>query len=243
MTYLEWETKVYEDFPQNMVAEVEAFLAKESERDYYGPFICEGVYQSNLFFPLQRRQEMAKMLQIAEKVGPRVVMEIGCDKGGSLYHWCKLRPKTVIACEIRGIPYQAAFNKAFPNIDFAWWERSSYPAPTLLVDRSGSPTIDVLFIDGDKTGMYEDFMAYLPLMSPKGVVFLHDIKDDKGPREAFEKIKGRGFRTEEIIDVTESTEALARGVAGLPPANPHEAWLRHWKGMSCGVGVVYLEKK
>lgn len=236
-SYLEWEAKVYETFPQNMVAEIEVFLARESERDYYGPFICEDVYRSNLFFPLQRRQEMARMLEIAERAGPRVIAEIGCDKGGGLYHWCKLRPQFVVACEIRGIPYQAAFNKAFPNINFVWMERSSRPAPMLQV------LINVLFIDGDKVGMYDDFMAYLPLMNPKGVVFLHDIKDDKGPKEAFEKIKGRGFRTEEIINITESTEALARGVAGLPPTNPHEAWLRHWKGRSAGVGVVYLEKK
>lgn len=237
MTYLEWEKKVYEDYPQNMVAEIEHFLSTESSRaNYYGPSIFEGVYRSNLFFPLQRRLEMARMLEIAERVRPQVIMEIGCDKGGSLYHWSKLRPQLMIACEIRGIPYQSAFAKAFPNVQFAWMERSSRPAPNLKMK------INVLFIDGDKSAMLEDFDAYLPLMHSKGVVFLHDIQDG-GPRRAFELIKGRGYRTEMIIDITESTEALARAEAGVPPANPHEAWLRHWRGRSCGVGVVYLEKK
>jgi hypothetical protein len=103
----------------------------------------------------------------------------------------------------------------------------------------------VLFIDGDKLGFLADFETGKLLVREGGIIFMHDIQDDfpGGPRSAFEEVKRQGYRTAEIIDVEDSREALKREQAGIPSSCPHESWLRHWAGRSCGVGVIYLDGK
>lgn len=214
-------------FPLGMVEEIAEFLAKDAERES-GRTIYPEVFASNLFFPLQRQAEMVEMLLTAKTREPKAVMEIGADKGGSLYHWCKCLPSVqrVIACEIRGTPYKQHFEQAFPHIAFQWVE-----GPSLPVQVAGP--LDVLFIDGDKRLFAEDFDAYRPLMSDSGLVFMHDINERGGPRNAFERCKKLGYQCREIIDTSDYD--LADG------NTPHEGWLRHWRGRSCGVGVVYME--
>jgi len=229
------------DFPPNMLTDIEQFLIEDIRREP-GKDLYEEVFRHPTFFPLQRRGEMAAMIRIARSVSPQIVMEIGADKGGGLYHWVKCLPtvKTVIACEIRGLPYLPAFAFAFPNVLFQGIPQSSRPVSDNLI----SP-IDVLFIDGDKLGFVKDFDAYLPYMNPYGVVFLHDVTDTHkgGPGEAFATLIRRGYRNDIIVNHDDTNDALRREIMGIPPANPHEGWLRHWRGKSCGVGVIYLDGK
>ena len=99
--------------------------------------------------------------------------------------------------------------------------------------------IDILFIDGDKSHFDTDFYTYMSVMSPKGIVFMHDITDD-APGAAYRRVCSTGFRHSEIIDKTDSVKASWQEEAGEPAKSPHEGWLRHWKGSSCGVGVIYM---
>jgi predicted O-methyltransferase YrrM len=228
-----------------MVEEIELILANDAERPG-GQDTYLHVFESSMFFPLQRRREMARMMQIARSINPKIVYEIGADKGGGLYHWCKSLPNVqrVIACEIRGTPYRRAFERAFRHIDFVWVEDSSYDPRTVehVLRQLGDDRFDILFIDGDKTAFDRDFDSYLPMMSPYGLVFMHDIQDE-APAVGYKKALRLGYEHDEIIDTTESSEALARAAAGIPATCPYEDWLRYWKGRSCGVGVVYLAKK
>lgn len=224
---------------------VEQFLAEDYLRPP-GHDVYQDCFDSPWFFPLQRREELRRMVQIARSINPTTVMEIGADKGSGLYHWCKALPtvKRVIACEIRGTPYASAFQSAFKHLQFLWLSgdsQGSFTKKTVCEFMLPSSLIDMLFIDGDKLGFVEDFDAYLPLMNPHGVVFMHDVTD-REPQRAFLTIQARGYRTETIIDRTDTDEAMGRAAKGIPPASAHEGWLRHWHGRSCGVGVVYLEK-
>lgn len=191
--------------------------------------------------------------------GPATVMEIGADKGGGVWSWCHELPvHNMIACEKRGTPYAEAFEAAFPAIDFHWVDLSSQdPFAVRGIERwLGKRRIDVMFIDGDKGAMLKDFHTYLPLMNPQGVVFFHDI-NERGPmRDAFEDVKManrfqlHSYKTEEIIDKSDWLAVLkkeaehVRQGASLNDMHklftPHENWLRHWAGRSCGVGVVWL---
>jgi hypothetical protein len=224
------------DFPEGMVEEIERFLAVQATQER-GMDVYPAVFETNAFFPLQRIGEVAAMMQVARTISPTTVMEIGADKGGSLYHWIMCLPtvRNIIACEVRGCPYQHAFSRAFPDVSFLWVERASLPPPRLSVP------IDVLFIDGDKGGFLQDFDAYLPMMATPGIVFMHDVQDKGPPRSAFEKVVQRGYRTEVLLNKMDTHHALRRHMRGYKPATPHEAWLRYWKGTSCGVGVVYLD--
>lgn len=251
-------------FPTEMMPEIERFFREdhpknlETKRQVPECLLYHRVFQSSLFFPLQRQTELYRMLEIANSLHPRTIMEIGADKGGGLYHWCMLDSvRSVIACEIRGLPYRHLFEQAFPHISFTWIDGSSYdPGNREKVRLSialdpitpHGKGIDVLFIDGDKTAFRTDFDTYYPLMSRPSVVFLHDINADapadydnpRTPRGAYESIFRNNYRCSEFVDLTNTHEALDRARRGVVSASPHEGWLRFWKGRSCGVGIVRL---
>lgn len=244
------------DFPEGFLANVTKFFESESSRKP-GQNLYPEVFETELFFPLQRQRELARMMQIARSKNPVTVMEIGADKGGGLYHWCKCLPtvRNVIACEIRGLPYRTLFEAAFPHIRFLWLEESSHASQCVkkvrewvgaLAVRSDHPDqdlIDCLFIDGDKGAFMADFYAYGPMMRSDGIVFMHDI-NDRPPKTAYELVlRKERLRHEEVIDIADSLEAVDRENRGVPSTGAHEGWLRHWKGASAGVGVIYLGEK
>lgn len=230
-------------FPQGMVEEIEEFLSIDGTRQR-GQDIYPAVFETGLFFPLQRKAELASMMREARRIEPKVIYEIGADKGGGLYHWCKCLPSVerVIACEIRGTPYRHSFEKAFPEIEFLWLEESSYTrkAKSQVMEFLLQDKIDCLFIDGDKAAFETDFETYKDLLSENAIVFMHDIQD-QAPFNAYHTVSQKhGLQTKEIVDTTDWLEESDKMVAGIAPSTNYEGWLRHWKGMSCGVGVLYL---
>lgn len=225
------------DFPPGLLAEWQAFFQTHPQP---ATGICDDVF-AGVKFPLQRKRELAGMLALAAAVKPVTVCEIGADKGGTLYHWCCVpEVRRVIACEVRGLPYRALFEQAFPHIDFLWLGSSSYSTETYqrVRDWLGSGTIDMLFIDGDKSYFDRDFALYAPLVrKPGGLILMHDIMDE---------VTGGAFRAcrtfyqwAQLIDTTESVEAISRARAVVPATSDHEHWLRHWRGCSAGCGVIW----
>lgn len=233
-------------FPDDLLPCIEKFFETDHLRQP-GKDLYPAVFDADVFYPLQRPRELATMMKIARSINPKVVMEIGADKGGGLYHWCKCLPTVtdVFACEIRGLPYASAFEKAFQNIQFLWLPKSSYDPATVdcvskwLREITVQSFIDVLFLDGDKSYYGRDFELYTTMMNPNGIVFWHDIQDCPNIRRDYDKACN-GRRHIEVIDTTEALESLIRKNAGIPSANQHEDWLRYWGGRSCGVGVIWL---
>jgi hypothetical protein len=198
-----------------------------------------------ILFPLQRPREMVEMVRVASEIRPRVLLDIGSDKGGGLWAWLKFLPtlEAVIACEIRGLPYQKQFELAFPKVDFLWLPYSSYKNDTItavedwLAIREPSSSIfkiDVAFLDGDKSWFHKDFEAYKPLMHTDAVVVFHDIQDP-APRSSFELCRSRGTTSSTFIDVDDYTH-----LSGREPKTEHDNWLLHWQGRSCGLGIIHL---
>lgn len=245
-------------FPDTMMPDIERFFAEchvtqFGHRKWCHTHAIDDVFKFNGFFPLQRKRELTWMMQkVAEMLVPTrqddtakllTYMEIGADKAGGLYHWCQFpNVNRVIACEVRGTPYSREFERAFPDVDFLWLPRSSYDQQTLeMVDHylmEQRTPIDVLFIDGDKSHFLTDFELYSPLVNNDGVIFVHDVRDP-GPREAFETIKEMGYTTDVFVDESEAHEVMQRHLSGYEPRDAYEQWLLHWKGSSCGVGVIY----
>lgn len=220
------------DFPKELVPSIERFFKDDKEPE--GQALYPNVFKE-VFFPLQRQTELAHMINEARQLKPKVIYEIGADKGGGLYHWCKcLSPEHMIACEIRGTPYKHLFEKHFPNIHFTWIEGPS----TIINPLIELPPIDILFIDGDKGAFDTDFYNCLPYMNRPSLVFMHDIQDEQ-PRSGFDKV-AKHFKSEVYINIEDTRIALIREAAKLPPENAHEGWLRHWRGQSCGVGIIRL---
>jgi hypothetical protein len=234
-------------WPDNFRESLREFFATEDQRPA-GLDVYDDCFRSPLFFPLQRKRELIKMIQLTRKVvgEPRTVLEVGADKGAGFYHWVKCFPSVqrAIAIEVRGTPYGDVFEQHFPAVTFLWLAESSYDPATVervasfltrAEDQLRMP-LDVIFIDGDKANTIRDCEAYLPLLSPGGLLFIHDVVDEPGV--AFQKL-AHTHKTELIVDVSESREAMGRARQGMPIDSPYEEWLRHWEGQSATVGVVY----
>jgi predicted O-methyltransferase YrrM len=74
-----------------------------------------------------------------------------------------------------------------------------------------SPTIDLLFIDGDHTykGVKQDYEMYSPLVKKGGMIVFHDICDhpampDVEVMKYWKEVK-RGKKTVEFIDLKDKT--------------------------------------
>lgn len=222
------------DFPEGMLEEWELFTSQDRD-------LLE-IFQFGRIFPLQRQAEMLKMLEIEKSIQPTTFMEIGSDKGGSVWAHCKALPslKRVIACEIRGVPYLSFLQKSFPYIEFLGLNESSLTRQCVNKVREwlGPNKIDILFIDGDKAHFSTDMKLYLPLIRSKGIVLMHDIQDGN-TGDAFKRERVR-YHSYEIIDKSDWIKVESNKTNGIMPSTAYENWLDTWKGNSCGVGVIYL---
>jgi hypothetical protein len=239
----QWNKKPWlfgeQPWPDNFLEECRRFFEDVEPGLEPGLDLYPEVFETPLFFPLQRQRELGAIIRLARPLKPKVVMEIGADKGGGLYHWCKCFPsvRKAVAIEIRGLPYGRLFEQAFPDTAFCWLECSSYAQSTVKCVRGllHEDLVDVLFIDGDKLGTRKDYDAYAPLVRPGGLIFIHDVNGDD-PGKAFEAIDHP--RKSIVLDQSECHEAAEREARGEPVTTAYEGWLRHWKGRSCGVGVI-----
>jgi predicted O-methyltransferase YrrM len=236
------DVKFTAPWPEHYMKGLEEFFAGGEDRQSPAKscYPRQAVFDS-VMFPLQRQREMEAMLHMAHGAYVYTILEIGSDKGGSLYHWCCLSTvRRVVAIEITGMPYRDYFEKAFPHIEFLWIHGSSYDeaAVKAVADFLGESKFDCIFLDGDKCRFLDDFSFYSPMVRKGGLCFVHDIHDD-GPRDAWAKMVP-GRITAEVIDTRDSAEAVIRERDGVECTGSYEGWLRHWQGKSCGVGIVYL---
>ncbi len=215
------------------------FAAEDSKRPA-GLDVYPDIFKDGWLFPLQRMRETAVMMARVRSNEPKIIMEIGTDKGGGFYHWLKGIPsvKEAIAIEIRGCPFAEPFRRMFPDVRLNCIEASSFEP--MIVEGvahwlQGFP-IDMLFIDGEKSHIAKDFNAYRPLIRPGGLILIHDITDRHIPPSQF--FFSLPDEKSIIYDGSEGEEAAAREASGVPIDCSYEQWLRIWKGTSCGVGVV-----
>lgn len=135
--------------------------------------------------PIQRKEEISELLRLIEKNRPRVVLEIGTAKGGTLFLFCEFSdPKaTVVSVDLPAgypkwkIPLYQSFAGDEQSIHLI--RSDSHDRRTLEKIRVilGGRPIDFLFVDGDHTyeGVKQDFMMYGPLVRNGGLIAFHDI--------------------------------------------------------------------
>jgi cephalosporin hydroxylase len=147
-----------------------------------------------IFKAQQRPAEFAEVLTLVSEIQPlRIMLEIGCADGGSLYGWTKVCP------EVYGITRWQPENRY----------RKDWHGATVLLDNSHSlyslawikeelseRPLDVLFIDGDHSyeGAKKDFEMYSPLVRTGGLVLMHDVssRNEPGLRQYWEDL-GTGY--------------------------------------------------
>ena len=140
--------------------------------------------------PSQVKEEITKLLQIIQKISPKVVLEIGTANGGTLFLFTRIAdPRaTIISIDLPegsfGGGYLASkipLYKSFAGVEQKMWliGADSHDLQSLakVMRILGRKKVDFLFIDGDHTyqGVKKDFQMYSPLVRQEGIIALHDI--------------------------------------------------------------------
>lgn len=150
---------------------------------------------------LQRRDELAQLVDIVREAKPKVVLEIGTFRGGTMAAWCQCATDDalLIGVDLPNGEFGGGWVQGDERriIGFArerqlvrLIEGNSHDAlirskvdwtinTDLFWDYDEFPAqpIDFLFIDGDHTfeGVKQDFDTYSPWVKPGGLVALHDV--------------------------------------------------------------------
>ncbi len=130
----------------------------------------------------QLEDEFAPVLDLYRNEKPQAVLEIGTASGGSLYHWLtNAQPgATIVTIDLPNPDYPPN-DHLYPN-----WTPENVNGYQIRGDSTDPGTIQAaaeygpyqwLFIDANHT--YEatraDYDNYSPLVSPGGLILLHDI--------------------------------------------------------------------
>lgn len=153
---------------------------------------------------LQKPAELASFLAALDPL-PRVVVEIGCDTGGTLWAWTRIAER-VIGVDLPRAEFSTggdlndhgATMVFGDSHDTATWDR--------LVAVLDGDEVDLLFIDGDHTyqGAKADYEMYGPLVAPGGVIAFHDVCQhhaslNVGVPRVWAEVSADGADGEEII--------------------------------------------
>ena len=164
--------------------------------------------------PLEIR-EMARM--VAERK-PKVIVEIGTYKGGTLFIWTRTNPQAdlVVSIDLPGGDYGGGYDHSREKLYRLFAKGRPHTRMEFIRGNSHLPgtaqdlkkilkgrTIDFLYIDADHTyeGVKTDFDLYSPLVSKGGLIGFHDIRNMKANhqvRDFWTEIKHQ-FEHREIL--------------------------------------------
>lgn len=143
------------------------------------------------YHALQRLWELASLNAVVRRLRPRVVVEIGTHRGGSLRCWARFAADDALLVSIdlptpaEGIGQHPGDSERFagflrPGQRLEQLHSDSHAPATMQALRSilGEVPVDFLWIDGDHTeaGVRQDWADYSPLVRPGGIIALHDIQ-------------------------------------------------------------------
>lgn len=141
----------------------------------------------------QDPQELAMARDLIAGLDPHdVIVEIGCDRGGTLYCWRSLAER-VYGITIADNSYETG-GSGQPLVDYGAQMRMGDSHDGLsrlwLVGKLAGSPVDALVIDGDhsEAGVLADLADYGPMVRPGGVILLHDIRSDSDHRAQVHKV-------------------------------------------------------
>ncbi len=145
---------------------------------------------AKLIEPMQIREEIEALARLVADTRPRVVVEIGTARGGTLFIWTRAAAPdaTIVSIDLPG----GLFGGGYPRLKAPLYRRLALPGQELHLLRGDSHSIetlqrlkeilqgrkiDFLFIDGDHRyeGVKRDYELYSPLVREGGIIAFHDI--------------------------------------------------------------------
>lgn len=140
--------------------------------------------------------EIREMAKLVSSIKPKVIVEIGTYKGGTLFIWTRTNPQAelVVSIDLPGGQYGGGYDasreklyKLFahnrPQTEMKFIRGNSHLRETAekLKEILNGRMIDFLYIDADHTytGVKTDFELYSPLVARGGIIGFHDIRNMK----------------------------------------------------------------
>lgn len=174
---------------------------------------------SGLIKPLQVKNEILRLLPIANEQKPKTILEIGSAVGGNLFLFTQIatRDALVISIDLPGgkfgggypawrIPLYKLFVSGKQRLRLIRADSHDVATKEAVQSALNNKEIDFLFIDGDHTynGVKKDFEMYSPLVRNNGIIALHDIvpheqKHGCGADKFWNEIKSN-YVHEEIVN-------------------------------------------
>jgi predicted O-methyltransferase YrrM len=128
---------------------------------------------------LQKPGELAGFLALLTDLKPQVIVEIGCDAGGTLWAWQQLvpQPRKLIGVDLPKAAFSSGRELDTHGAEMVYGDSHADDTYVALVEALDDDPVDFLFIDGDHTyaGIKQDYETYVPLLADDGIVMLHDV--------------------------------------------------------------------
>jgi len=136
---------------------------------------------------MQKRSEIIALAKAVAALKPRIILEIGTARGGTLLIWSSLASKMVISCDLVHRAAQKPLFEALPPRDSACRVQlltgNSHEAvfKQRVAQALNGEKADFLFIDGDHTeaGVAQDYNDYREFVRPGGIIAFHDIIENQ----------------------------------------------------------------
>jgi predicted O-methyltransferase YrrM len=173
----------------------------------------------------QKFDEFRSLVLAVRELKPKIIMEIGTRKGGTLFTWCRSTDANLVISVdlpggIHGGGYHPSKKRLYshfvsdkPACKLELLQLDSHLSETLNKVKQilNGKKIDFLFIDGDHTyyGVRSDFEMYAPLVSDGGIIAFHDIVPNQTEHEDANTIEVPKFWAE-IKDHFRSEEFISK---------------------------------
>ncbi len=132
---------------------------------------------------LQIPEEITALARAVAALEPRVILEIGTARAGTLLIWSSLARDAVITCDLQDMSVPAPLYRALPppgsgcTVTLLSGDSHSAAFRTRVGEALAGRPVDFLFIDGDhsEAGVEADYEDYRGFVRPGGIIAFHDI--------------------------------------------------------------------
>lgn len=173
--------------------------------------------------PTQIREEAVEFVTRIRAAGPRRVLEIGTDNGGTLYllAWASAPDACILSVDVRAYGrlrrwLYASFGRRGQSVDTHTGDSHSAQTRTAVERHFRNQPLDLLFIDGDHAyeSVRTDYELYAPLVRPGGLIAFHDIVDGPATSVGGVPLFWREIRSD-LRSVSEIVQSPDQGGYGI----------------------------
>ncbi|MBC8523147.1 class I SAM-dependent methyltransferase [PVC group bacterium] len=136
---------------------------------------------------LQKKSEIFALAKLVYELNPKNILEIGTERGGTLFIWAAIASKMAISCDLQQMQIQRELYSKFPphnsacKVKLLVGDSHTEALVHLVENELQDELVDFLFIDGDhcEEGVAQDFEMYKKFVRKGGLVAFHDIVDNQ----------------------------------------------------------------